>query len=1085
MKQSFEDKRGFRAFLTTLFCAFFALVANAQTIRVSGVVSDPDGPSVGASIIQKGTTNGTVTDMDGNYSIQVPSDAVLVFSYIGMTTQEIAVGGRTKIDVSLSSNEVLDEVVVVGFGTQKKVNLTGAVAVVSGDELAQRPVANATQALQGMVPGLQIASTAGTKDATPSINVRGTGTIGQGSSSSPLVLIDGVEGDLNTINPQDIESISVLKDAAASSIYGSRAPFGVILITTKSGGKGDAKPVINYNNSFRFGQRIRAKHMMNSVDFASWTNDANANGGEGLFFDADRMAKIKAYHEASHYQNGSRIDKNGNILYAIDTTNGHDGYGYGVDDVDWYDAVYDDTSFSQEHNASVSGSSERVNYYASFNYLDDGGFMKLGCGDKMERFNGTAKLGVKLTDWLRLNYTMRYTRQNYKRPSALTGSLYSDIARQGWPVLPLYDHNGNYFSSPSPALGLATGGKDTSERDITNHQIGFVLEPIKGWKTHVDLNYRIDNKIRHWDSQTTYNHLDDGTPVVYNKDSNVHEDEYKENYMNFQAYTEYDWNIAKAHNFHVMGGFQAEQVKLTEFGLQRNGILDASKPVVDLTTGLNYNGVAVTPSTNGAFNQWQTAGFFGRINYNYKEKYLAEFNLRYDGTSRFRTDNMWKLFPSVSLGWNISREGWFEPLTDVFDVLKLRGSYGQLGNQNTTNWYQTYQTIAYNSAAGNWLQGGVKPNVTSAPGLVSTSLGWETVESYDLGLDFTVLNNRLSGSVDYFVRNTNDMVGNAPELPAILGTAVPVTNNTDLKTTGWELQVTWRDRLDNGFSYSATFNISDSRTKITRYPNNPTNSLNTYIEGRYLGEIWGYETVGIAKSEAEMQSHLSKVDQSGVGSNWGAGDIMYADLNGDGFISAGSNTLADHGDYKLLGNNTPRYLYGLNLSASWKGFDFNAFIQGVAKRDVWIGGAWGANEYLFGATQSGVWWSAGITAVNDYFRDENTWSVKNGYRSANVDSYLPRPVFSGKNVQCQSKYMLNAAYARLKNIQLGYTLPTELTKNWNISNLRFFVSAENIATFTSLPEQFDPELLSNGGSSSAANGYPLTSTWAFGLSLSF
>lgn len=1080
----------FRTLLAIVFCVMFSFAAAyAQTIRVTGVVSDPDGPTMGASILQKGTTNGTVTDLDGNYSIQVPKDAVLLVSYVGMTTQEVAVNGRQFINITLESNEVLDEVVVVGFGTQKKVNLTGAVAVVGGDELAQRPVSNAVQALQGMVPGLQIASTSGSRDATPTMNVRGTGTIGQGSSGSPLILIDGVEGDLNTINPQDIESISVLKDAAASSIYGSRAPFGVILVTTKTGGKTEQKPRVSYNNSFRFGQRIREKHMMNSVDFASWINDANTNGGEGLFFDAERMAKIKAFHEAKPLSNGVRIDANGNKLYAIHSTNGTtwaDGYGNGVDDVDWYDAVYKNTSFSQEHNMSVSGNTERVNYYTSFNYLDDGGFMKLGVGDKNQRFNGTAKLGVKVTDWLRMNYTMRYTRTNYTRPSKLTGSLYSDMARQGWPVLPLYDPNGYYYDSPSPALGLATAGKDVTTRDITNHQIGFILEPIKGWKTHVDLNYRVTNAVRHWDSQYTYNHNVAGDPVIYSNSSNVHEDESKQDYMNFQAYSEYDWKINKAHSFHVMAGFQAEQLKRNVFGLQRNGILDPNKPVVDLTTGLNYNGSAATPSVNGALDQWQTAGFFGRINYNYKEKYLAEFNLRYDGTSRFRTDNMWKLFPSVSLGWNISRESWFEPLAETFDVLKLRASYGQLGNQNTNNWYQTYQTITYSSAAGNWLQGNVKPNTTVAPSLVSTLLTWETVESYDLGLDFTLLDNRLTGSADYFVRNTKNMVGNAPELPAILGTSVPVTNNTDLKTTGWEVQVTWRDRLENGFSYGITANVSDSRTKITRYPNNPTNSIDSYIKGRYTGDIWGYETVGLAKTDSEMQSHLAKVNQSGLGSNWGAGDIMYADLNGDGYISGGARTLEDHGDLKVLGNNTPRILYGLNLNASWKGFDATVFLQGVGKRDCWIGGAWGANEYLFGATNSGVWWCAGITGVNNYFRDENTWSVKNGYRTSNPNAYLPRPVFGSKNIQTQSRYLLNAAYARLKNVQLGYTLPASITKNMKIQNLRLFVSAENLATFTSLPDQFDPELLFNSdGGATAANGYPLNRTWSFGLSLSF
>lgn len=771
----------------------------------------------------------------------------------------------------------LNEVVVVGFGTQKKVNLTGSVAVVDGKKLTQRPVQSAAQALQGIVPGLQISnSSGGSLESNPSINIRGTATIGEGSSGSPLVLIDGMEGDINTINSQDIESISVLKDAAASSIYGSRAPFGVILITTKGGNK-EGKVVVNYNNSFRFSNLIRGKHMMNSVDFASWMNDARTNTGSSVFFENDRMKQIIAYHNATPYTPGVRKADDGTLLYAIpakpDNSVWQDGYAYGIDDIDWYNVVYKKTAFAHEHNASVSGGNDKFNYYVSGNYLYNGGFMDMG-SDNYKRFNGTAKIGAQLARWIRMNYNMRFTRANYERPSALTNGLYSDMARQGWPVLPLYDRNGYLFSSPSPALGLKTGGQDRKETDIIYHQLSFVLEPVRNWITHVDFNYKIDNSIRHWDSQRTYNHNVAGEPVIYNQNSNVHEDEFKDNYLNFQLYTEYNKSIAEKHNFHIMGGFQCEQLRRTEFGLQRNGIIDPEKSEVDLTNGLSYQGVAITPNVNGARNQWQTAGFFGRINYNYAERYLAELNLRYDGTSKFRSDKMWKLFPSISLGWRISEENFMKNTKDWLSNLKLRLSYGSLGNQNIDNWYQTYQTIAYRAFTGYWLQNGQKTNTTSAPGLVSSLLTWEKVESYNVGLDFGFFNNRLTGSFDYFVRNTKNMVGKAPELPSILGTGVPVTNNTDLRTNGWELQLSWNDQLANGLHYGVTFNLSDSRTKITRYPNNPTNSIDTYIKGRYINEIWGYTTKGIAKSNEEMNAHLSTTDQSTIGSNWAAGDYV-------------------------------------------------------------------------------------------------------------------------------------------------------------------------------------------------------------------
>lgn len=928
-----------------------------QQKSVSGVIKDSTGePVIGANVREKDNpTNGTITDLDGKFILNVAQATKLEISFIGYKTVVVdAIPGKT-IDVKLEDDsEMLDEVVVVGFGTQKKVNLTGSVGVVTAEELKERPVTNAAQALQGVVPGLQITQTNGSLEDTPSINVRGTTTIGQGTSGDPLVLIDGMEGDLNTINPQDIANISVLKDAAASSIYGSRAPFGVILITTKSGSK-EGKTTVNYNNSFRWGTPINMNHMMNSVDFASWMNDTFANGGNPVFFDADRMDQIVAYHNATPYKPGQRITSDGTIMTGISAgDNGYwlDGYGYGIDDVDWYSEIYKKWTFSQEHNFSVSGGTNKLNYYASFNYLDQGGFMKLG-EEGLKRYNGTAKISSQITDWLKFNYTMRFTRQDYKRPATLTSSLYSDMARQGWPVLPLYDPNGYYYDAPSPALGLAEGGVDKTQTDNSYHQIGLAIEPIKNWITHIDFNYRIQSANRHWDSQMRYNHDVNGNPYVYSNSSNVHEDYYKENYYNFNAYTEYTHTFNEVHNLHVMGGFQAENLKQTQFGLQRNGIMFPGKPEVDLTTGLDYYGNEVTPSTNGSRNEWSTAGFFARVNYDYQGKYLIEGNLRADGTSRFRKGNQWKAFPSVSVGWNIARENFFEPINDVIGTLKLRASYGSLGNQNTTNWYQTYQTMSVGSSDGSWLMNGKKPNTATAPGLVSTTLTWETIESYNIGLDWGLLNNRLTGSFDYYIRNTKDMVGNAPELPAILGTAVPVTNNTDLRTSGWELSIGWNDRLSNGLNYGAKFNISDARTKITRYPNNPTNAISTYIEGRYINEIWGYETVGLAKTDEEMQAHLATLPNGGqnaLGSDWRAGDIMYADLNGDGKISGGAGTLNDHGDMKVIGNHTPRYLFGLDLNASWKGFDVRVFFQGVMKRDYWQG-----STYLFGAASNGQW----------------------------------------------------------------------------------------------------------------------------------
>lgn len=1062
-----QERCGKASFLLQmiLFCAILFLATPsswAQGRTVSGVITDAktNEPLIGVSVTVDGTTLGTMTDMNGSYTLNVAGSGTLTVSYVGYTTQKVQVGTQNVLNIALSEDiQTLEEVVVVGFGTQKKVNLTGSVGVIDSKELASRPVMNVTQALQGVVPGLQITQTNGSLESNPTINVRGTATIGKGSTGSPLILIDGMEGDINTINPQDIENISVLKDAAASSIYGSRAPFGVILITTKSGQSG--KTSINYNNSFRISAPVLRPEMMDSYTFATYFNDGYANANWGSFFSAEHLQRIKDYQAGTLK---SSIPANGQYWA--------DGYAEGNANVDWYDALYKDNTFSQEHNFSATGGTSKFNYYASMNYLDQGGLMKLG-EEGYKRYTTTAKINAELTSWAKLGYSVRFTRTDYERPASLTDDLYNDLARQGWPTLPLYDPNGYLYSSPSPALGLANGGTDRTQTDNTYQQASLTLEPVKNWVTRVEVNYRIKSANRHWDSKQLYNHDIDGNPYLYKTSSNVHEDYLKENYFNLNAYTEYSFNLNEKHNFKVMGGIQAEENNKKIFGLQRNGIIVNDLTEVDLTTGTDYDGTKITPSVNGSSSAWATAGYFGRLNYDYEGKYLAEVNLRYDGTSRFRADNRWNLFPSYSLGWNIAREAFWESLADKVSMLKLRASYGELGNQNMDSWYPTYQSITYKSSDGTWLQNSEKTNTATVPALISTSLTWERVKTWNAGLDVNALNNRLTGSFDVYNRKTLDMVGPAPDLPLVLGIEVPTTNNTDLKTYGWELQLGWQDRLANGLGYSVNLSLADAQTEITRYPNT-TGSLDkdNYRAGQKLGEIWGYETIGIAKSNEEMQAHLATLPnggQSALGDSWTAGDIMYKDLNGDGKINNGANTLNDHGDLKIIGNNTPRYQFGIDLSADWKGFDFRCFFQGVAKRDYWQG------SYYFWGVTNNVWWSSGLKQHVDYFRAEASNDL-----AANLNSYYPRPVFgTSKNQEQQTRYLQDASYIRLKNLQLGYTFHLP---QWKVSQLRLFVSGENLWTGTSLAKMFDPETIS-GGKDSNGNAYPLSKTISFGLSV--
>ena len=947
-----------------------------QSGKITGIVEDSFGPVAGASVVVKGTTNGIMTDMNGQFTLEsLKNGDIIQISYIGFVTQEVKFTGQTILKITLEEDtQKLDEVVVVGFGTQKKVNLTGSVGIVNAEALESRPVQNAVQALQGVVPGLQISTTGGALDKKMDMNIRGTGTIGDGSSGGPLVLIDGMEGDINSINPQDIENISVLKDAAASSIYGSRAPFGVILITTKSGKEGRIS--VNYNNNFRWSDPVKMPKQMDSFTFATFYNDGMFNGGNSARFSPEHLQRIKDF-QAGILKDPLGPRPGNESLWA-------DGYDYGCANTDWYDVIYRDWAFSQEHNLSLNGGSERVNYYVSMNFLDQNGLMEFN-QDTYNRYTTTAKISVKLTDWAKFNYSNRFTREDFGRPADLTDNLYRDLARQGWPTLPVYDANGYMYSSPSPALGLRDGGRDRTQTDNLYQQASIILEPIKNWITHVDVNYRILSANRHWDSQYLYNHDRNGNPVIQRQSSNVHEDYLKENYMNINAYTEYSHSLESGHNFKAMVGFQTEQLRKTEFGLQRNGIIIPGLPEIDITNGMDYSGNIVTPSTNGARYSWATAGFFGRINYDYQGKYLVEVNLRYDGTSRFRKEQRWNWFPSFSLGWNIAREEFWESLADHIGTLKLRGSYGELGNQNTTSWYPTYRIIEVKANNGGWLQNGVKPNTATVPALISSTLGWERIRNWNIGLDFGAFNNRLTGSFDYYNRMTLDMVGPAPELPYIIGLDVPKTNNTDLKTYGFDLELAWQDRLKNGLGYGIKFILSDAQTKITRYPN-PTNTLSKYKAGELMGDIYGYETIGIAKTKEEMDQHLATLPNGGqdaLGTNWDAGDVMYKDLNGDGKIDNGGNQYNNMGDYKKFGNNTPRYLFGLDLNADYKGFDFRAFFQGVMKRDYWQGSAY------FGVI--GNQWSlapTGFVEHTDYFRDDVDHAL-----GVNLGCYYPRPIF--------------------------------------------------------------------------------------------
>lgn len=1040
----------------------------AQTMQVkhvTGKVTDTKGePLPGVSVLIKGTTTGTITDVEGKYSVEVGgSDAVLIFSFIGFKNQEVLVAQQTQINVVLEDETFgMEEVVIVGFAVQNKVNLTGSVGVAKAEDLEARPVANAVQALQGLVAGLNITTSgnAGELNSKKSINIRGTATIGEGSKGDPLVLIDGMEGDINSINPQDIESISVLKDAASSSIYGSRAPFGVILITTKSGKEG--KTTINYNNSFRYNTPVMLPRMQNSWEFVNFFDDANFNSSNTHLYNDSFKQRVKDYYDGVLEPND----------VALAASSGKWDYDYTNANVNWLKEYYKKWSPSQEHNISISGGAPKLTYYISSNILTQDGFMRYGT-EGFDRYTTTGKFSGQLTNNIKVDYSTRFVRTEYARPTAMNDDFYNHILRRARPIRAIKDPNGYYMADINYALTMKEGGRHKEQNDVLAQQGKITITPAKDWNIIGEFNLKTDNNWTHWDQKRVYSHYannPENTYLALTSPANdvVYEYSFRSTFVNPNLYTNYTKKIDK-HTFTVLAGMQSEQYKQRLLSAQRNDMISTNFPVLDLTTN------NTSTSIKGNYDDWATLGYFGRLNYDYEGKYLLELNTRYDGTSRYREDMRWIWTPSASIGWNIAKEPFFQNLTPYVSSLKLRASYGVLGNQNTSKFYPTYLTIGNGTASGNWLVNGTKPNTATAPAeIISSLLTWEKVKTTNLGIDFRSFSDRLTGSFDYYIRNTIDMVGAGVELPVTLGLGSPAFNNTDLRTSGWELDLGWRDQK-GGVSYGVRVNVSDARTKITRY-GNPTGTLDKYVVDQFTGNIYGYTTIGIAKTNEEMNEHLATLPNGGqnaLGSNWAAGDIMFKDLNNDGKINNGSNTIHDMGDLKKIGNNTPRFRTGINIDVAYKGFDMQMFWQGVLKRDYYPTGM-----VFWGTTGSGQWWSTAFKEHLDYFRADANHPL-----GQNLDSYYPRPLFSGKNQVTQTKYLQDASYMRLKNLQLGYTFKQPWLSVVKLQSVRAFVSGENLLTFTKLSKTMDPETAGIGAQGGTV--YPLSKTYSFGISANF
>lgn len=1051
----------------------------------TGVVTDETGePLPGAPITVAGTTKGVTTDVDGRFSIaDVPIGSELRVSYVGCKPTTVKWQG-VPLDIKLlSQGQDLNELVVVGFGTQKKVNLTGAVSTVSADEIQLRPVNTLTDAIQGLVPGLEVgpSSQGGALNASRPINIRGVGTIGQGSSVVPLVLIDGMEGDINSVSIDNVDNISILKDAAASSIYGSRAAGGVILITTKKAKEG--KIEVNYNNNFRWARMERAPKMADSWSWAVAYNDAAMNMNGSIEFPQEILDEMLACQKDPSLPTMKPGDDGKWAMWQRQMLSC-------TGNTDWIDEHFGKTSFSQEHNLSITGGSERLKYYFSGNIISAGGILRYG-DDHLQKINVTGKADLKITNWLTLQYATRWNRNNYDAPSALKSTTWDNVMRY-WPNIPTHDPNGNPVVE-SYIECFSKGGRNQTWTDFMDQQFNFTLTPVDGLTVNANFNYRNTAVNNHTSYLQCYGYDVAGNAYACNPNnfgpsgwessvySSVYDTSKRVNYFNPNIYGTYNLTVAEKNNFTIMAGYQSEYLRERAFNANRSDPTN-NIPYLDLAIGNSWG-------MGGNTNSWSVAGWFGRFNYDFDGRYLFEANIRYDGTSRFRSGRRWTWSPSFSAAWNIAREKFWESLNPYVNTLKIRASWGKLSNQNTNNWYPTYSQMGFYPNNSNWIVNGVRPTYATPASLISESLTWEKNRTIDVGLDFGLLNNRLTGTFDYYQRKTEDMVGDGKVMPDVLGTSNPPTNNISMTSKGWELSISWRNRI-NDFYYGITANLYDHKVVIDEFPNE-NKTLSRYYAGQTLGEIWGYEAE-IARSNQQMADHLAALDaaytehfghapsapnqgQNQRGNNWLGGDMMYMDIDGDGLITQGENTLENHGDKKIIGNDTPRYNFGITLDAAYKGFDIRLFFQGVGKRDYWP-----SNGYQNFHGFVDFWNSVVYTEHLDYFRPEDTTSPL----GPNVDSYYCRPNFyTTKNTTESTHYLQNAAYLKLKNLTIGYTLPQNLTRKFYVEKFRIYFSGENLFTVTKFTKLGDPELVDTYKSVGFIKTYPQQRVLSCGLNI--
>lgn len=1076
------------------------LISSAQNQRVvRGTVNDNSGlPVPGAVVLVSGTSQGASTDADGHYSINVKGDNVtLEFSCIGYVSKAVAVGNRTEIDVILEDDAFLiEETVVVGYGTQRKVDLTGAVEQVGSEVFTARPNANVTQMLEGAVPNLNISLEDGKPIRTADFNVRGTTSIGQGGSA--LILIDGVEGDPAYLNPNDIESVSVLKDAASAAIYGSRAPYGVVLITTKNALKG--KTVVTYSNNFTMSQPVvKPQYVTDGFTWAEhfYMGYYNYNGTRPtdmntvMPFTTNWLVDYRTRKETGNMgtiiSDGSYGTDPGNFVY----------FGEGTD---WFGILYKDHSFAQTHNLSVSGSADKFDYYISGRLYNFYGLYDSETNtDDCASQNIRVKVGYQAYPWLRLTNNFEQGHRKYNNPivsSGGAGNIWAQINVSAPVCSPMYNPDGSMTKAGAYTVGgfLYGNSKNVYETDYVKNTAGFnAVFFDKTLTVNGDLTYKLNDyngMIR------IYPDTFSPAPGVYKIReglvSSISQDHADTKYMAANLYADYTRTFGK-HYLKALVGYNYEQQSYSRLYTYNTDILSETVESINLSYGTEKK------AATGTWRKWRSVGVFSRINYSFADRYLLQFNGRYDGSSKFPSNERWAFFPSLSAGWRISEEPFIKDNISKkwLSNAKFRLSYGSLGNSNVSPYYYDESFSFGNSR----LLDGVIYRKTSAPDPIPDNLTWETSKTYNGGIDLGFFEDRLTIVADTYLRRTLDMFTDGPSIQAVYGADAPKGNYAELSTRGYEITVLWKNGFNlagKPFNYSVKATLADYVSTIDKFnndlkyiggSNNPE-----YYEGMTIGERWGFVSYGLWQDQADIdvaeaaaraagQTHYDALNQMSSNYSLQPGDLKIEDLNGNGYIDRGDQTVDNPGDRTIIANVEPRYIWSFTLSGDWNNFYASVFFQGVGRRDYLTGG------------DSGMIWGQYNRAYNQMPK----WQLGNYWTEQNRDAYMPRysarmsPFYSVQR-RGNTRYVLDASYIRLKNIQVGYNLPEKWLKPLHVSKASVFFSGENIwdwspmykyvwGTVDVLGLGTDPE---NSDSTAGSGGcYPIMSSYSLGINITF